>query len=512
MHSADEQTVADGCGRIFHHLNQRAHRSLVLSIAFIIVCQTSARSEKMLDVLRVAFDHSPVLKAERERLRSTAQSVPAAQAGFLPTVTASADAGWQEAQYASATGVTSRRKPMGWSATVEQPIFDGGAALNAVRRANASVRAGRQTVASVESDVLLAAASAYADVIQARAVLALQIQSMRAFQTTRNLTKERRSVGDVAIADVAQTEAALAGAEIQVGTARVALTVAEAQFLQIVGRHPKRLEAFHTAALALPEKLENALHQAETQHPQIFAAYHREEAARHNIEVARAKYLPTVSLQASYQSRRDADGTVALVDPRSAATVQAVAHIPLYSGGSVDAEVNAARHTRLSLVHELAQERAVVRTAVTQAWSNWYQTVLSRKLLANQIEANSRALAGLRKEQSVGQRAVIDVLNAERDLVTSRIAMEQARRATTVSGFTLLASVGALSMQTLISASAPRVASQRLTIEATKQNVGGTAGTSAAWSTTVHADGLVSKTIDRTSPIYGVSPPKGSSP
>ena len=76
----------------------------------------------------------------------------------------------------------------------------------------------------------------------------------------------------------------------------------------------------------------------------------------------------------------------------------------------------------------------------------------------------------------------------------------------------MVASVGALSMQTLIPASAPRVASQRLTIEATKQNVGGTAGTSAAWSTTVHADGLVSKTIDRSSPIYGVSPPKGSSP
>ena len=512
MHKVDKLKAADRGGRNFLHLNKRARRSLVLSAAIVLAWHPAARSETMRDVLREALDYNPVIKAERERLRSTAQSVPAAQAGFLPTVSANADVGWQEAQYPAAPGVTSRRKPVGWSATVEQPIFDGGAALNAVRRANASVRAGQQTVASVESDVLLAAASAYADVIQTRAVLALQIESTRAFKITRNLTKERRGVGDVAIADVAQTEAALAGAEIQVGTARVALAVAEAQFLQIVGRHPERLEAFHTAALALPDKLENALHQAETQHPQIIAAYHREEAARHNIEVARAKYLPTVSLQASYQSRRDADGTVALVDPRAAATVQAVAHIPLYSGGSVDAEINAARHTRLSLVHELAQERALVRTAVAQAWSNWHQTVLSRKLLAQQIEANSRALAGLRKEQSVGQRAVIDVLNAERDLVTSRIAMEQARRATTVSGFTLLASVGALSMQTHNPASAPRVASQRLTIEATKQDVGGTAGTSAAWSTTVHADGLVSKAINRTSPIYGVSPPKGSSP
>lgn len=377
--------------------------------------------------------------------------------------------------------------------TLEQPIFDGGAALNAVRRASASVRAARETLATLEAELLVAAASAYAEVIQARAIVVLQSESLKALQAVHALTRERLAVRDVTISDIAQSEAALVGAQIQVGVARANLANAEGQFLQVVRRPPGALDSFKISQLPLPGKFELAAQQADRQHPAILAAMHRAAAGQHNVAVVVAKYGPTVSLHASYQNRRDFDGMPTSTDLQTGSTIQAVAHIPLYSGGSVDADVQSARHTQISLVHELAQQRAVIRSTVTQAWSNWQQTNANHRLLAHQIDANARALAGLRHEQSAGQRAVIDVLNAERDLVRSRVELAQSNRNTIVAGFVLLASVGELTLQSLVSGSTAKTGAStdhtqpKTTVRLARPTRTLQKPSGAAWSTTVQA-------------------------
>ncbi len=460
-----------------------AHCNHIICLTCGIISSTTLHAETLVDALRETIAKSPVLQAERERLKATDQSVSAARAGFLPTISAGAQVGWQENRFAVTPDLAMRQKPYGFSVTLDQPLFDGGAALAAVRRATASVRAGQAMVASVESDVLVAAAVAFADVVQTRAVQTLQTGSMATLATLRSMTRERRGVGDATIADLAQTEAALANAQLQVSAAQTNLVNAESQFLQVVRHAPGPLDAFSPARLPLPDQLELALQIADAQHPAIRAARDRETAARHAIDAANAKYLPTVSLQASYNTRRDLDGLPSPGDVRAGATVQAVARIPLYSGGSIDAEVTAARHTRLSLVHELTQQRAVVRNQVTQAWAAWTQSAKTRKSLSQQIEANSRALASLQREQASGQRPLSDVLVAQRDLLASRIALEQTKRQATVAAFAVLANVGVLTLEA-VSAPAP---SKPLAAVVAARPAG------PGWSTTVHV--VASKTF-----------------
>lgn len=459
----------------------------------------SARAETINDALRDAFENSPVLKAERERLLATNQSIPAAQAGYLPNINAGANAGWQESRFAGAPDQALQRKPYGWSVTLTQPIFDGGATIAAVQRANENVRAGREFVALTESDLLLATASAYADVVQARAILVHQLDSLKALEALQRMTRERRGVGDVAASDLAQNDAAVAGAQIQAGMARSAVAGAESQFGQIVRRGPGKLTPFAASSIRLPGHLDTALDRADKQHPAIRAARHREAAARHAVDVATAKHLPTLSLQASYNSNRDYDGLPAPGDLRAGATIQAVARIPIYSGGSIEAEVQAARHTQISLVHELAQQRAAIRHAVTQAWVAWQQAGTQRKYLDQQIDANARVLSGVRKEQAVGQRTLADVLNAERDLLGARVALEQTKRQATVAAFALVASVGELTLQSATpdtptpkasAATSPNIA--RASIEPTVSETVSKLPPRAGWTTTLDTASAVS--------------------
>ena len=73
------------------------------------------------------------------------------------------------------------------------------------------------------------------------------------------------------------------------------------------------------------------------------------------------------------------------------------------------------------LIHGVvAQARAAFAT---------YQAAL-QAIQSNQtaVEANTLALEGTRAEQSVGTRNVLDVLNAEQELLNSQVALVSARR------------------------------------------------------------------------------------
>jgi len=58
------------------------------------------------------------------------------------------------------------------------------------------------------------------------------------------------------------------------------------------------------------------------------------------------------------------------------------------------------------------------------------------------VSANELALEGVRAENGVGTRDVLDVLNAEQELLNSRVQLVSARRDAYVAGFALLAAMG----------------------------------------------------------------------
>ena len=65
------------------------------------------------------------------------------------------------------------------------------------------------------------------------------------------------------------------------------------------------------------------------------------------------------------------------------------------------------------------------------------------------VQANELALEGARAEQSVGTRTVLDVLNAEQELLKSQVALVTAKRDAYVAGFQLLNAMGQAEAQDL---------------------------------------------------------------
>jgi outer membrane protein len=58
------------------------------------------------------------------------------------------------------------------------------------------------------------------------------------------------------------------------------------------------------------------------------------------------------------------------------------------------------------------------------------------------VEANRLSLEGVRAENSVGTRTILDILNAEQEFLNSQVQYVTAERDAYVAGFTLLAVMG----------------------------------------------------------------------
>ena len=86
-------------------------------------------------------------------------------------------------------------------------------------------------------------------------------------------------------------------------------------------------------------------------------------------------------------------------------------------------------------------ERSVIAT-VRSAYAQWQaaQSLIGSSQTA--VDAAALSLEGVRAENSVGNRTILDILNAEQELLGAQVQLAQARRNAYVAGFNLLAAMG----------------------------------------------------------------------
>ena len=421
--------------------------AIVLAATVVVAPAGQASAESLRQALAAAYKFNPRLDAERARLRATDEEVPRARSGYMPQVFGSADAGYQH-QRTRGSGITENREthPRGYGVDLSQPIFSGFRTLNSVREAESTVRAGRANLHVIEQSVLLEAVIAYADVVRDQAVVRLRENNVNVLTRELRAAQDRFNVGEVTRTDVAQATARRAGAVSALDLARGNLRTSRATYERVVGHPPSNLVDPGVPERYMPKSQSDALGIAGRENPNIVAALYREQAARHVVDRIWGELLPEVTLDASYDKRFGQSDTIS-----SSETTQVTGRltVPIYQGGEVSARVRQAKHTHVSRLQEVEQMRTEAQADVVASWS---LVQASRAQLVSdsaQVEANTTALTGVREEERVGQRTVLDVLNAELELLNAQVNLVTTRRDLSVNAYGLLASVGRLGAEHL---------------------------------------------------------------
>ena len=416
------------------------------SLAAALLAGT-ASADTLREALNSAYQTNPTLMGERETLKGTDANVAIARAAGRPQL--SATAGVNRDLSRSGILETGGNATVSVGADLSVPFYSGGRVKNSVEAAKTRVEAGRATLRAVEGDVFTQAVSAYMDVIRDRAVVELNANNIRVLETNLQATQDRFEIGDLTRTDVAQSEARLQEGRARLATAQGALTASEAVYRRVIGHPPGDL-APPPPLPPLPATENEAVQIALSDNPDLLAAQRFAVAAGYDVRVAESGRLPTLSTVASGDYLNNVTGPTNNL-PRSGTqtSIGLAGTIPLFQGGLIGGRVRQAQALQGQAFEQVVgTERAVV-AATRAAFANYEAAGQAIQAQTVAVQANELALEGVRAEQSVGTRTILDVLNAEQELLNSQVLLVTARRDHYVTGFQLLNAMGQAEAQDL---------------------------------------------------------------
>jgi len=418
---------------------------LLLVVIIAVASPLAARAETLNEALASAYKVNPRLDAARASLRATDEEVPRAISGYRPTVTGNADTSLQHTATQPSSIANGSSNPRGYSVQLVQPLFRGFRVVNTVAEAEATVRAGRETLRSVEQSVLLEAVTAYMDVVRDQAIVRLRESNVTVLTRDLRATQDRFNVGEVTRTDVAQAQARRAIAVSALDLAKSNLQTSRATYERVIGHPPSNLVEPRPSRL-VPKTLADSSEISARENPAMVAALYREQGARHVIDRIRGEGLPSAQLEVGYQRRFDEN---VRIDSQETTTVTGRLTVPFYSGGEVEARIRQAKQTHVGRLQEIQQARTEVLAQVVTAWSQLNAARAQLESDQASVEANRIALAGVREEQRVGQRTLLDVLNAEQELLNSEVNLVTTKRNLVVASYNVLSTIGRLNSQEL---------------------------------------------------------------
>jgi outer membrane protein len=244
---------------------------------------------------------------------------------------------------------------------------------------------------------------------------------------------------------VFQAEARLARATAERIQAEGRLETSRANYRNVIGRAPGTLDRPPLPA-PLPATLDEAVANAVEGNPDLSARAFDERSALDNVDRVRGQLLPTVRLTGrvarDYETTRDnarLNSYEALVRM----------DVPLYQAGTVYSQLREAKQSVTERRRLLDQTQ---RLTVRDATDGWAQLLTARAAIASrskQVDANQVALDGVQREADVGARTVLDILDAEQELLDSQVDLVRAQRDEVVAAYQLKTALGEMTARKL---------------------------------------------------------------
>ncbi|MGB7405301.1 MAG: TolC family outer membrane protein [Pacificimonas sp.] len=416
----------------------------LLTAALLASCTAlPAQAETLREALAAAYATNPDITGARAGQRLSDEELIRAKQAIRPALNATA-IGDQETS--SPGRFDDQSRLVNTSIELTQPVWRGGQIRNNIKASDRRVLAGREQLRATENQLMLDAVTAYMNVLADQSEVELTENNVRVLERQLQASSDRFEVGDVTRTDVAQSEARLSLARSQFIAAQSNLEASRNDYLRVIGHEPRDLQP-PPPLPPLPGTPGQAVDLALAESPFVIAARLAEEAARYDVSSARAARLPSIdaSVGIGYTNFRGLNNAIGGVRFQNIDFTQNIglrATMPLFQRGQLGSQIRSSKARADQLREEaLGAERAAIDNVRT-AYENYLASRATIEAASVAVDANELALEGTRAEQTVGTRNILDVLNAEQELLDSQVQLVRAERNSYVAAYSLLASIG----------------------------------------------------------------------
>lgn len=414
----------------------------------VLVC-SAAKAETVFEALAEAYRSNPDLQAQRAYLRSVDENVAIAKSGYRPNIALTG-------QYSDSNTDNNRnpaedgRTSQALGATISQPLFSGFSTVNSVKSADKAVRAEQYNLSNYEQAIFLSASEAYLNVVRDEAIVDLQKNNEKLLKKQLDETQERFNVGELTRTDVAQAKSSYSQAIASRISAEGTLEVSKAVYKQVIGKDPTHLSEPNNIHTFLPATFDRALSYTMDNNFAVLQAKEALDAREYAVKANYGALAPQIAAtgiatKSKVNSKHHGDPTPTVDD----ITWGVNASIPLYDAGENRARIRQSKYAKWQAQEQVASAKRAAVSSITGSWESMVAYDAQIKALVDRVEANKIALDGVKKEEALGNRTILDVLDAYQTLLNSQVEVVKARREYYLSAMRVMQAMGKLTAKNL---------------------------------------------------------------
>ncbi|WP_166358432.1 TolC family outer membrane protein [Pseudomonas akapageensis] len=416
----------------------RAH--LFKALPFVLAA-SFVQAQTLPEAMQQAMDVHPEIQAGvNSRLAADGQ-LRAAKGGYLPKVDVLAGYGREGTDDQNTGGRWQTLDRGEASAHVRQMLFDGFATSSEVGRQQATVNSRAYSLLGTSERTALSVAQVYLDVLNRRQMVQLAEDNLRSHERVYDQIKLRTSRGVGRTADLDQAEARLAQAQNNLITEQTNLADAQTNYLSVVGSLPDELVEPQGFVALLPATLDEAREQMVESSPILRSAESDITATEKQYEAAKSTFYPQFDAELGHNADNNVGGEVGVSNGWEAMVRM---RLNLYSGGSNKADLE-------SKAYQATQALDIRNNALRQlneelglAWNAYNNATAQLPIAQKYVDRSSSVRSAYQSQFSLGERTLLDLLDSENELFTSRQRLVQIKTLQLYTQYRIKATMGQL--------------------------------------------------------------------
>ena len=396
-----------------------------------------------------AYNENAELNAERENIEVSKEDVKISRSQFLPSVILSGSKSQENTKKLTDRSGTNSAimdvDPSIQSIEIEQKIFQGFSGFADMEKSKIGLNLANAKLLKTEQDILYKAVEAYSGLIFTNEKLKINQNNVNLLERQVETNQARLERGQITLADLAQSESSLAGAQAEFIQARNEAVTSKLIYEKIIGpiNDLNTLDKKSDLNFEIPIDLNGAIETSKISNPNLIISKLEYEQSKKDVMIARSDLSPSATLSFNSSRSNDISSTI---NERDKETLKATISWPIFNGGKNTASLNKSKN--LKNKNRLLFDNAI-KTNETNVASAWSSLQSSRSLLNSvklQVKAGEIANEGITAEYESGLgRSTLDVIQSNSILLNSKISLADSERNYLLSQFKLLQSVGLLS-------------------------------------------------------------------
>ena len=391
------------------------------AIIMTLLSTSSAGALSLNDAISESLANNLLLKMEANSVDIAEEDYFQSKSNYLPSI--SLNANISENEYSSLKtqsgiiGSDYELAPSSKSIILSQNLFSGFSRFYNSISTKESLNLKRLNEKKVTQDIILETIEAYYNVLIAEKSVKSYKDNLESVAERSNATVKEYEVGLTSKTDVAQAEAFLNNAKIDLLDSEIILKNLKNSFFDLVGVDAKNL-TFSEIDADMPSSFSEFKEILIANNYSIRMAEVNLKIMNANVGVARSAYYPQLSLTAT---KSELDEFSAEIDELTNEEIKATLNWPIFTAGKSLSNVRKAKevkNTQLILLQKTQNETVILSENIWDKYKISEQTIKAAELTYN---ANQTAYKGTVIEQEVGERSVLDVLIARQALLNSEI-------------------------------------------------------------------------------------------